>query len=92
MRGTGGAGTDVCDGAGAGAHWSPASCLLISSSDAYWLTQGDNLQPSKQQRASMAGPNDLFFGEGGIVIEADLRLTCCCLRESVFQKAFLSVA
>lgn len=40
----------------------------MSSSDAYWLTQGDNLEPSKPQRASMAGPNDLFFGEGGIVI------------------------
>lgn len=92
MRDTAGAGVDVCDGAGA--HWSPASCLPISSSDAYWLTQGDNLQPSKQQRASMAGPNDLFFGEGGIVIEADLRLTCCGLRESVFffPRNHLSVA
>lgn len=60
----GGGGGFIC----AGAYWSPASCLLMSSSDAYWLTQGDNLQPSKQQRASMAGPNDLFFGEGGIVI------------------------
>lgn len=55
-------------GDGGGGHWPLASCLLMSSSDAYWLTQGDNLEPSKPQRASMAGPNDLFFGEGGIVI------------------------
>ena len=55
-------------GDGGGSHWPLTSCLLMSSSDAYWLTQGDNLQPSKQQRASMGGPNDLFFGEGGIVI------------------------
>ncbi|XP_047481151.1 MAP7 domain-containing protein 2-like isoform X7 [Penaeus chinensis] len=31
--------------------------------DAYWFAQGDNPPPSKQQRASLAGPNDLIFGE-----------------------------
>ncbi|XP_050708656.1 uncharacterized protein LOC126992984 isoform X15 [Eriocheir sinensis] len=42
----------------------PSAGPCGANTDAYWLTQGDNLQPSKQQRASMAGPNDLFFGEG----------------------------
>ncbi|XP_045114325.1 MAP7 domain-containing protein 1-like isoform X3 [Portunus trituberculatus] len=42
----------------------PSAGPCGADTDAYWLTQGDNLEPSKPQRASMAGPNDLFFGEG----------------------------
>lgn len=59
----------------------------LSSSDAHWLTQGNNLQPSKQQKASVAGPNDLFFGEGGIVIRSRLKTNPLCSHsECCFQK------
>ncbi|XP_042240091.1 LOW QUALITY PROTEIN: protein split ends-like [Homarus americanus] len=35
----------------------------VDTTDAYWFAQDDNTPPSKQQRASFAGPNDLIFGE-----------------------------
>ncbi|XP_069183144.1 MAP7 domain-containing protein 1 isoform X10 [Procambarus clarkii] len=31
--------------------------------DSYWFAQDDNTPPGKQHRASLAGPNDLIFGE-----------------------------
>ncbi|XP_069984067.1 ensconsin isoform X44 [Penaeus vannamei] len=40
-----------------------ASKKSPAKKDAYWFAQGDNPPPSKQQRASLAGPNDLIFGE-----------------------------
>lgn len=40
-----------------------ASKKSPAKKDAYWFAQGDNPPSSKQQRASLAGPNDLIFGE-----------------------------
>ncbi|XP_045597149.2 MAP7 domain-containing protein 1 isoform X14 [Procambarus clarkii] len=38
------------------------SCSL-DTTDSYWFAQDDNTPPGKQHRASLAGPNDLIFGE-----------------------------
>ncbi|KAK7015875.1 hypothetical protein SK128_006708 [Halocaridina rubra] len=34
-----------------------------SQKDSNWFAYGDNTAPSKQQRPSLSGPNELFFGE-----------------------------